>query len=37
MGLFVGGLGCIGGSSQEGGEVDNAWGFLLVDGHGLLP
>ena len=35
--LLVDGLGFISGSSQQGGEVDNAWGFLLVDGHGLLP
>jgi len=34
---LVYGLGWVSGSSQESGEVDNAWGFLLVDGHGLFP
>ena len=37
MGLFVDDLGWISASSQEGGEVDDARGFLFVDGHGLLP
>ena len=31
------GLGRFIGSSQEAGEIDDAWGLFFIDGHSLLP